>query len=423
MKQALTNRSAPAAIGRTFTNSAPRMSSSTKGLRIRHTELFDSIEPVTGVAPEYNTTNILAWSIQPGYQELFPWLSGIARKFEKYIIHSLSLHYVPRVGTNTTGNLVMSVDLDPHDELPPLNQTGKQILLAHLGAICGPVWEPLSMRFPYPSRELFTWTGSESPNSPELRTSDAGVLFVGVFDMANGFGAMAGDLLVSYDVELLMPQLARPPITLFPSMAKGFFDSPPGTFLDTPFSVSTAQTMTSGDTPSFAWDHLTISQPPPGTLTGPRALLRYLGTRPETFSLIGTLCGDTTLDLATLIGLLFPRITEWIPAPGATAYKSNSTSATYPTYAVTPDNRESSKTFSLEIFGTLAATPGRLYEVWLPNLIGIPGASLTWTSIASLLLLPTATKGLLTVGQRPTSIHEASDTSPAKAKRVSVSQW
>lgn len=279
------------------------------------------------------------------------------------------------------------------------------------------------MKFPYPSRELFTWTGSESPNSPELRTSDAGILFVGVFDMANGFGAMAGDLLVSYDVELLMPQLARPPIILSPSMAKGFFDSPPSTFLDSPFSVSTAQTMTSGDDPSFAWDHLTVSQPPPGTLTGPRALLRFLGKRPETFSLVGTLCGDTTLDLSTLIGLLSPRICEYLPAPGATAYRASPTASAIPSYAVTPDNRESSKTFSLEIFSTLAASPGRLYEVWLPNLIGIPGASLTWTSIASLLLLPTSAKGLLTVGQRPTSICEASDVSPAKAKRASVSQW
>lgn len=279
------------------------------------------------------------------------------------------------------------------------------------------------MRFPYPSRELFTWTGSESPNSPELRTSDAGILFVGVFDMANGFGAMAGDLLVSYDVELLMPQLARPPVILSPSMGKGFFDSPPSLFLESPFSVATARTMTSPDTPSFAWESLTVTQPPVGTLTGPRALLRFLGTRPESFSLIGTLCGDTTLDLATLLGLLSPRISEYLPAPGATAYRAPPTSTAIPSYAVTPDNRESSKTFSLEIFGTLAASPGRLYEVWLPNLIGVPGASLAWTSIASLLLLPTSAKGLLTVGQRPTSICEASDSSPAKAKRVSVPQW
>lgn len=57
--------------------------------------------------------------INPADGATFPWLSGVARKYEKYRFRKLKFTMVPHAPTTASGTLGMYVDYDPSDVPAP----------------------------------------------------------------------------------------------------------------------------------------------------------------------------------------------------------------------------------------------------------------------------------------------------------------
>jgi hypothetical protein len=173
-------------------------------VRIQHREMFG-----TAITDDSVGDTVQSWTINPGWETMFPWLSGIAARYERYVFHSLSFEYLPRVPTSTAGTIILAVDLDPDDGDPPATEAGRAQMLSFLGARETSIWNALNMPFPSgPLKERgHLYVRTQTAESIEPRTSDTGLLQLGMFGVSTTAGTLYGDLFVSYDVELFTPQL------------------------------------------------------------------------------------------------------------------------------------------------------------------------------------------------------------------------
>jgi hypothetical protein len=186
-----------------------------KGFRVTHSEI---IFPITSVA--YNGQTTFCKGINPTSVTMFPWLCSIAERFEKYRFHSLRYDYTPVCPTTTQGTFCMALDYDPDDfQAPSIDDDGRREIMSHQGAVQGPVWAAFSLAVPsnqlsaVGERWVRNWEIEVDP-LPEARTSDLGNLLGGLFGTNPTAIAESsqwfGDLRVTYDVELSLPQLHNP---------------------------------------------------------------------------------------------------------------------------------------------------------------------------------------------------------------------
>jgi hypothetical protein len=201
---ATTVAAAPMAISKTIRNATASFSSGAQGITVCHREFFLQLQ-VTA------TDEVNGWTIQPTWDTIFPWLTGIARSFERYEFLELEFEYVPRVPTTTTGEIVLVVDPDPEDQVPTSDMGGKTVLLSHRIAATASVWSPLKVRVPTDClRErgyLFT-AHPTAPAIPEPRTTHLGLLNIGTFGCAAN--TVLGAMYVSYKIRFTLPQLPVP---------------------------------------------------------------------------------------------------------------------------------------------------------------------------------------------------------------------
>jgi hypothetical protein len=200
-------QTAPLAKSKLQVTKSAKVIPSGTGVRIRHEEFFAVM-----TAPDALST-VWGYTIQPGFAELFPWLSGIATRYERYTIHSLSLKYVARCPATTTGIMVMCADQDANDAMPSEDEAGRAAMMAHTGAVSGSVWADLTMKLPpgwERSKDLFVRASGEA-STVEPRTADAGMIFLGIFGKTDGTIGAFGDLMVCYDIEFHLPQLLNLP--------------------------------------------------------------------------------------------------------------------------------------------------------------------------------------------------------------------
>jgi len=192
---------APVFINTRASTRKPRMRGTVKGgISITHREY---IGEVTG------STTFLAssYAVQPGISETFPWLHGIANNFEKYKIKSMTLEFINVSATSERGRVTLAFDHDPLDS----NPIDKVQLFSYKGAVEGAVWAPLKLRVPVPNKEYFTRNGIVT--GTDLKTYDIGKFVVGTSNNADA--AIIGELFVSYEIELSVPQPATcPSITI-----------------------------------------------------------------------------------------------------------------------------------------------------------------------------------------------------------------
>ena len=105
-------------------------------LRLRHREMIFDLEGLhdPGIAA--------VLPLNPGLQTSFPWLSNIANNFETYKFNSLSVEFIPAVGTSTDGALSIAPDYDATDNDELLS---KRTLLAFEDTVRGPLWQAFTM--------------------------------------------------------------------------------------------------------------------------------------------------------------------------------------------------------------------------------------------------------------------------------------
>jgi hypothetical protein len=146
----------------------------------------------------------IAFSINPGLYNTFPWLAQIAAQFESYKFRSLNFIFLTQKSTNTSGAVMLGVDYDASDSAPQ----SKIQLMSYNGAVRSSVWNECSnvcktsdlLKF---GVQRYIRSGGLQSNL-DIKTYDIGRLFVGTIGCVDD--SLIGELYVEYDVEFLTPQ-------------------------------------------------------------------------------------------------------------------------------------------------------------------------------------------------------------------------
>jgi len=177
-------------------NRPPIVNSNAKCSRIIHKELIATVSGNT-------TYGVTSYALNPGLATTFPWLSTVAPSYEQYTFRSLRFHYVTRCATTYAGSVLLSPEYDALDSAP-----STEVLQAMMaGSIEDVPWRNQTLVFS--SKDMFPmgprkFVRSASVSSSDLKTYDAGQLFVGLAGCADT--TTIGKLWVEYDVDLYIPQ-------------------------------------------------------------------------------------------------------------------------------------------------------------------------------------------------------------------------
>lgn len=173
--------------------------------RVRNTEMVGSITNGASttfmVVPGVNY--VPGYDINPGIQPMFPWLSGIARNFERFHFNALSVRLVPSAPTSTPGRLYAAIEYDWDDEPP----TSKQQMMQKKTKAEEVVWKELVLRADVSAlhRDMaWKYVSVNTKEAPEPRTSMCGFF---IFAVDTNIINCTWDVLVSYDVSLETPDL------------------------------------------------------------------------------------------------------------------------------------------------------------------------------------------------------------------------
>lgn len=199
----ITVRAAPTNKGRIVrTAKRPEIRSSRSGVRVRHSEYFTDVALSSTAFQLLNGG--LGFAINPGNEDIFPWLSPVAMRYETYKFHALRFRVETTAATTTNGAVYAAVDYDANDHPP----NTKQSMLAYAGAVRGPVWTPFSLDCPVKDLHkipIRNCLDTLPPSGQDIRLYNVGNLFVA----AEGVDvALVGELWVDYDVELETPQMS-----------------------------------------------------------------------------------------------------------------------------------------------------------------------------------------------------------------------
>lgn len=201
------------------------------------------------------------FSVNPGLPGVFPWLSGIAQRYESYRFNSLKFCFETEAATSATGSLVMAIDYDADDPAPD----SKTQAMSYRSSVRSAPWaaccltskkEDLSKRASYYVR------GGALNANEDQKLYDTGNLYVCTQSQAGT--TVIGELYVEYQVHLMTPQIGSPSLG---SAVYGWFQglsnsAPAATVIlsNLPATIVSTGTTTSSTT-------FTFSQPWQGFVT------------------------------------------------------------------------------------------------------------------------------------------------------------
>ncbi len=192
--------SASAAQGTMTVSYKPQYSISNKGdITIERREF---VMDVSGSAAFFLET----FPINPGNQDLFPWLAAIAVNYERYRFEALEFLYVPACATTVTGSTVMSIDYDVTDSAP----SSKAAMMQDLSSSSNSPWQPMCMKADVASANAigpsrYTRLGGV-PAGSDPKLYDIGNFYLANVGQAGS--TLVGELHVKYKVRLMTPQQA-----------------------------------------------------------------------------------------------------------------------------------------------------------------------------------------------------------------------
>jgi len=202
-KPGFSRRRQLAGVGQTRNASAPM------GRRTATFTEDEYIAEVIGPSTGANF-NVTSYAVNPGNTTTFPWLSSIAKQFEKYHFNFLEFYYKREVSefatAGTTGKVIMSFDADASDA-PPASKKQMEDTDPHMDDMpCK------NMKLVVPKQILkrmndgFYVRPGGLPGGSDIKTYDIGNLFIATQALAANT-ATVGELHVRYSVTLFIPVL------------------------------------------------------------------------------------------------------------------------------------------------------------------------------------------------------------------------
>jgi len=181
----------------------PSMHSTNQSVVIRHKEFLGTINGSVGFTVQR------VFTINPGLEETFPWLSNIAKSYQQYKIRGMVYHYIPTSGmaisgTNSALGAVMiqtsyrSNDSAPTDKVELLNEYWSNEVVPSEQMIhpieCDPKENPFNIHYT---------RSSAVPTNDSPLMYDIGRTFVATQGM-QGTNTI-GDIWVTYEIEFKKP--------------------------------------------------------------------------------------------------------------------------------------------------------------------------------------------------------------------------
>jgi hypothetical protein len=147
---------------------------------------------------------VTSYQLNPGLEGVFPWISPIAQRYERYRFESLRFEYVTRFATTDRGSVLYGYDYDAKDQPP----TTEQQLAAYEGTVEAPPYRDFSVamkagQLSTGGTQKFVRSGAISG---DLSLYDAGQFLLATTGFVND-DEVCGKLWVSYRVRLITPQL------------------------------------------------------------------------------------------------------------------------------------------------------------------------------------------------------------------------
>lgn len=151
-------------------------------------------ERVSNVSALNSGFNIVDVFINPANTALFPWLSGIAKKYDLYHFKRLRFTYVPSLPTSEEGNVYIGLDYNTLDPSP--SSSSELCQLSHW--TMNVVWKPSSLAIDVNGIGWqYTRTGPVA--NADYKTYDLGRLFLATEGIT--YTGTVGYIEVEYDVE------------------------------------------------------------------------------------------------------------------------------------------------------------------------------------------------------------------------------
>lgn len=184
----------------------PMMHSQNQTITVRHKEYLMQVTSSTGFAVTQ------AFTLNPGLEATFPWLSNIARNYQEYSIKGAVFHYVPTSGNaisgtnNALGSVMMqttyrSTDSPPVSKVELLNEYWACESIPSESFChpieCDPKENPFNIQY--------VRTGTVPAGDSKL-IYDLGTTYVATSGQQTA-GVVLGDIWITYEVELRKPIL------------------------------------------------------------------------------------------------------------------------------------------------------------------------------------------------------------------------
>jgi len=142
--------------------------------------------------------------MNPGQESSWPWLATQAQGFEMYEFISVTFFYIPRVGSNSNGEIILSPDPDPNDEVAVDEQTAFGLPYAAFGGVTQTVSKkcPIRLMAGATKRKYIRFGNSNFSGLPDnLNDYDYGSFAVYLSGVAAATGL--GRLFATYTCKLL----------------------------------------------------------------------------------------------------------------------------------------------------------------------------------------------------------------------------
>lgn len=177
--------------GATRMNNAPvAIGSSSTSRRNNNNYRLSNVERIA----EVKDGLIHSLQINPGMESAFPWLSNIARSYDRYRFHRLIFRYKPTCPTDTVGQVIMAWDYDSLDPVP----TNEQDICQETYWIANSCWKPGTISIGLRNNRGALYTRSGMIGYADLKTYDIGqLIYKGPSPNAVGY------IEVDYDITLL----------------------------------------------------------------------------------------------------------------------------------------------------------------------------------------------------------------------------
>ena len=235
----------PAASGSVSVTSCPAISNLVGGdarVLIRHREFIGDVKGSTGFAS-------VKYSINPGLDETFPWLSEVGNNYESYRFRRLVFEYSTIKGSTAAGSFMMYIAFDASDGGP----TDKIEAFSHQGAVKGPTWAPnIVLDASRANLEKFgtqRFIRSALKAGTDIKTYDVGNLWLCTSGQADT--SAMGELYVTYELELMTPQMhTSDPSDTASSVTSGGTVTPAAPFGSVPVVNSISENVSVEPTPA-----------------------------------------------------------------------------------------------------------------------------------------------------------------------------